>query len=235
VNRGLTLVVAALGCVVVVAAGTGPPPLRILLVGNSLTSANGLPAMLERLGSLNGTPLVTNTVAAPNFSLEDHWQSGEARRLLRGGGWTVVVLQQGPSALPESRVSLREFTRRFGEEIHEAGARPALYMVWPAKGRLGDFDRVSESYRLAAADVHGILLAAGDAWREAWKRDPALPLYAADEFHPSSLGSYLAALVIYQGLSGRAPSAHVPLDGREIDSTRLRLLNASVQQALRQH
>jgi hypothetical protein len=76
-------------------------------------------------------------------------------------------------------------------------------MVWPAKSRQRDFERVIESYALAARDVDGLLLPAGDAWREAWQLDPSLQLYADDAFHPNRLGSYLAALVIWKGISGQ--------------------------------
>ena len=34
----------------------------------------------------------------------------------------------------------------------------------------------------------------------AWRQDPGLRLYGSDGFHPTVLGSYLAALVIYGGL-----------------------------------
>ncbi len=77
-------------------------------------------------------------------------------------------------------------------------------MVWPSKARDRDFDAVSESYALAAQDVVGTLLPAGDAWREAWRRDPSLALYADDGFHPSGLGSYLAALTIWRGLAAQS-------------------------------
>ena len=94
-------------------------------------------------------------MTANNFSLEDHWNQGNARAAIAKGGWSVVVLQQGPSALPESRVLLRDYSKRFAAEARKAGARTALYMVWPSKARARDFDDVSESYALAARDVAG--------------------------------------------------------------------------------
>jgi len=48
-------------------------------------------------------------------------------------------------------------------------------------------------------------LPAGEAWRAAWRRDSTLALYGPDAFHPSILGTYVAALVIYGGLTGRSP------------------------------
>ena len=179
--------------------------LRILFIGNSLTAANGLPEMVEALSRAKGASTVDATaVTTNNFSLEDHWDQGPARATLAKGGWSVVVLQQGPSALPESRVLLRDYAKRFAADAAHVGARTALYMVWPSKARDRDFDAVSESYALAAQDVAGTLLPAGDAWREAWRRDPSLTLYADDGFHPSGLGSYLAALTIWRGLSGQS-------------------------------
>ena len=181
------------------------PVLRVLFIGNSLTASNGLPAMVEALSRAKGAKTVEATaVTANNFSLEDHWNQGPARATLAKGGWSIVVLQQGPSALPESRVLLRDYAKRFAADAAHVGARTALDMVWPSKTRDRDFDAVSESYALAAQDVAGTLLPAGDAWREAWRRDPSLTLYADDGFHPSGLGSYLAALAIWRGLSSQS-------------------------------
>ncbi|HEX8458724.1 MAG TPA: SGNH/GDSL hydrolase family protein [Pyrinomonadaceae bacterium] len=181
-------------------------PLRVLFVGNSLTYTNDLPAMLEALAEAAGAARpVCRAVVAGGYSLEDHWNQGTARKAIAQGGWDVVVLQQGPSASEEGRRSLLEYARRFAEEIRRAGAQPALYMVWPASSRKGDFDGVVESYRQAAVDAKGLLFPAGAAWRAAWKRDPKLKLYSDDGLHPTVAGTYLAALTIYQKLYGRTP------------------------------
>ncbi|MDP3719178.1 MAG: SGNH/GDSL hydrolase family protein [Acidobacteriota bacterium] len=189
-----------------------PDPLRILFVGNSLTYQNDLPGMVCTLARAAGRPVVCESVAKPDASLEDHWHSGEARKAIAAGRWDIVVLQQGPSALPESRRLLIEYTKRFDAEIKQAGARTALYMVWPSQSRRGDAEGVSQSYRAAAKAVAGTLLPVGDAWREAWAIDRNLPLYAADKFHPSGSGTYLAALVAYRHLLG-APAPATPVLG----------------------
>ena len=184
--------------------GPAPPGDRVLFVGNSLTEANELPLMVEALSATGGTPLSVESVTYGGVALEDHWALGTQRTVERGG-WRFVVLQQGPSALPESRANLRDWVKRFDAVIRRAGATTALFMVWPDSRRDSDFPRVSESYRLAALDVGGILLPAGDAWRAAWRRDASLPLYGPDGFHPSVPGSYLAALTILGGLTESSP------------------------------
>jgi hypothetical protein len=193
-----------------------PGPTRILFIGNSLTYANDLPAMVCALARSAGRQATCETVAKPDYGLEEHWNDREARQAI-ARGWDVVVLQQGPSALPESRRLLISFARRFDAEITKAGARTALYMVWPSRTRRGDFPGVSQSYAAAARDVKGLLLPAGDAWRAAWAIDAALPLYGPDGFHPSVMGTHLAALVIYEQIFASAPPAGpVPAEAQPV-------------------
>ncbi len=183
-----------------------PPPGtdRVLFVGNSLTEGNDLPLMVEALSASGGHALSVDSVTYGGVALEDHWNLGTQNRIA-AGGFRFVVLQQGPSALPDSRANLREWTRRFDEVIRRAGGRTALYMVWPESYRTGAFPDVAASYRLAAQDVDGILLPAGEAWVAAWRRDRGLRLYGPDGVHPTELGTYLAALTIYGGLTEASP------------------------------
>jgi hypothetical protein len=86
--------------------------------------------------------------------------------------------------------------------------------------------------------VDGIFLPAGEAWRAALRRDPALPLYSPDERHPSAVGSYLAALVIAARLTGVEPSrfpARVRLANGTVvgaGAARAELLQAAAADAL---
>jgi len=157
-----------------------------------------------RAGQDHGGQIVTRTIAYPNYSLEDHWQKGDAKRAIAEGGWSSVVLQQGPSALPASRILLVEYAKRFAKEAKRVNAKTALFMVWPTTNRFGDFDGVKLSYGTAAREADAVLLPAGQAWRLAWERDPKLAFYGPDGYHPTALGSYLSALVIYEGLTGKS-------------------------------
>jgi hypothetical protein len=183
-----------------------PVPARVLFIGNSLTYVNDLPGMVKALAeSAGAAPFVVEQVVAADFSLLDHLETGVARVAIRRGGWDVVVMQQGPSSLDDSRAALLSATAGFDHEIRQVNARPALYGVWPERARIGVFDRVSESYRLAAAHVHGLYLPAGEAWRAAWRRDSTLALYGPDDVHPSVAGTYTAALVIVGRVADRSP------------------------------
>jgi len=187
------------------AVPTSGPGNGVLFVGNSLTYTNDVPGLVHALATSVGHPLAVASVALPDFSLEDHWNQGDALRAIARGGWSFVVLQQGPSSLDDSRVLLRRDAARFDGRIRAIGARTALFSVWPESTRQAAFPAVAESYSLAATDVGGIYLPVTRAWLKAWDGDPSLPLYGPDGFHPSAQGSYLAALVITGVLTGSSP------------------------------
>ena len=219
--RRLLLLIAAASCGSTSPRQVPDPDLRILFIGNSLTYVNDLPSLVQRLGRSDPARAVTvSSVTFGGYSLEDHWNQGDALAAIRQGGWDLVVMQQGPSALPESRTNLIEWTTRFATEIRKVGARPALYMVWPPLERESDWNAVTASYAAAATAVNGLLFPAGEALRSARRADPGMPLFESDGFHPSPLGSAGAALVIYAvaarvspvGLSASAGETTLPAD-----------------------
>jgi hypothetical protein len=182
--------------------GTGA---RVLFIGNSLTEANDVAGMIRAMALVTDLDWEVQVRLTGGAGLEQHWERGFAQADIRSGHWDAVVLQQGPSSRPESRTNLRQWTAVFDTLVRESGGRSALYMVWPELSRSESFDRVRDSYALAARDVSGWFLPVGETWRAAWRDDPSLPLYAADDFHPTVAGSYAAALTIFAGLSGRSP------------------------------
>jgi hypothetical protein len=105
---------------------------------------------------------------------------------------------------------LLDYSQRYAEEIRLVGAVPAIYMVWPADVRSFDFDGVSQSHQMAAGQIEGYLFPAGEAWRAAWREDSSILLYGPDRFHPSRLGTYLAALVMFEQLAQKDPTELPP-------------------------
>ena len=146
-------------------------PLRVLFVGNSLTATNDLPALVARLARAFGPREIQyRTIAPGGTSIEDHWNAGEVPAELETGKWDVVVMQQGPSALPESQANLIEWATRMSEHAREHGVRPALLTVWPESYRRYATAAVIASYANAAKAANAELYPAGVAWRAAWRR-----------------------------------------------------------------
>jgi hypothetical protein len=195
----LTLALVLLAPKDTVDADQRSPPRRVLFIGNSLTATNDLPSMVATIAASGGHLMKFKSVTAPNFGLSDHWSRG-VRDVIEAYRGDAVVLQQGPSSLADSRAYLIQWSERFAPTIREAGGLPALFMVWPSRARLSAIGAVRESYEAAAERVDGAFLPAGEVWRELWRERPGMALYGADGFHPSYLGSVVAAVTIYATL-----------------------------------
>ncbi|HEX9829817.1 MAG TPA: hypothetical protein VGB10_06360 [Bacteroidota bacterium] len=199
----LAALTAFFACEKLLESFTGPG-VHVLFIGNSLTYFNNLPATLQGLMKAGGEEMSYHSVANPDFALIDHLNGGsDAVDQVKRGGWDVVILQQGPSSLPESRELLVDATKQFDQHIKGVKGQTALYMVWPDKSRMSFFEDVRVSYKSAADAVGGLFIPAGEAWLTAWQEEPALALYGQDDFHPSTLGTYLAALVMYERITGK--------------------------------
>jgi hypothetical protein len=177
------------------------PNLHLLFVGNSLTYTNDLPTLLKELAKQDNLNLSYTAFTFPNYALEDHLKDGKFQRELATGKYDFVIAQQGPSALPESQVLLMRDAAILADLCKKSGhSKLALYMVWPALNRSFDLDNVIYSYTNAAKKTESLLCATGLAWKYAWQTNAELPLYGNDNFHPSVMGSALAALTIYGAL-----------------------------------
>jgi hypothetical protein len=242
----LVLRIAALAAAVLALAGgaqaerlEAETPLRVLFVGNSLTATNDLPALVATLARVTKSrPVEYRAMTPGGVSLEDHWNAGELSAALASGDWDAVVLQQGPSALLESQDNLKEWATRIAAAAREHGTRPALLTVWPESYRRSVFPAVVSSYANAAKAAGAKILPAGAAWQAAWRRNARLPLYGSDGFHPSTLGTYLAAMVVLAGLTGEEPMGRPfrlnrPGFRLTVTAARARLLRAAAREALR--
>jgi hypothetical protein len=189
-------------------AQTSPTPPRVLFLGNSLTDGNNVPALVQAMAQLQGVHFEYVALAPGGYAIEDHWTDGHQSRLQQGN-FAVLVLQQGPSTLPDSQAHLRQWAQTWANEARRFGTQPALYMIWPVRTQANGFALVSQSYRNAALAADAAVFPAGEAWEQVIREDPAIALYTADNLHATPAGSFLAAMVIARGLVGLDP-ARVP-------------------------
>ena len=208
---------ASLGLACASATATETPPRAVLLVGNSLTYANDLPAMLRAVAAASGEELRVGMAAAGNVAVIDHVNgSTDAVAQVRGGDWSYVVLQQGPTPPGVCRDTLIMAAMQFAPHVAAAGARVAIFSPWARQARPSSIGWASETAELAARAVGGVVVPIGAAWQAALAEDVTLPLYEADGYHPAPAGTLLTALTLYARLFERdtrtiPPAALAPL------------------------
>lgn len=211
-----------------------PPPgtsLTIVMLGNSLTAAWDIPGMVADLAVRAGQPRpAVQAVTFANFALEDHWNQPESQAAVDAGTADVVVLQQGPSTLPESGANLTEWTGKWAERIRAKGGHPGLYVVWPPLG--GNIDNGIFHYETAANAHQTAIYPVGHAFRTLMGSHPDLPLRSADEFHPSPHGAWLAAMIITAVIYDADPTTFGAPFSRDITDEQAVILRQAAKAAV---
>jgi hypothetical protein len=209
------LTYALLGCTAApTAPGVLPEGNNVLFVGNSLTYQNDLPGMVSALAKAGGVELQTGTLTLAGHALIDYVLDGSIQPIIANGargGWKFIVMQQGPSTVPICRDTLVLAVQEIDRLGKQGNAKSVVMMAWPSQARSFDFPKVHESSQMAAVTVGAQFAPAGDAWLRALDGDPTLALYGPDGYHPAPLGTFLAALVLYEQVTGK--------DARDLPAT----------------
>ena len=178
--------------------------MRILMLGNSFTSANHLPSLLAEL---TGAEVVAHTRGGARLAEHLNPSSKMGARTLSAlsqSHWDYVVLQEmshGPLTSPARFLSS---VGALCTKIRENGATAVLYATWAyrrggakldAKGWKYDWMArgLSDAYRRAARQNHALLADVGQRFYQLCDHQN---LYAADGVHPNQRGSRIAAEII---------------------------------------
>ena len=227
------------------------PHLSVLMIGNSYTAQNDLPSMLATLvcKSSIATNIHVDELTTGGGSMHE-WVRVGATKLL--AGHDVVVLQE-QSQTPGFDVNTAEYQASlaavndlaaaataahvhvvlFQTWAHQAGdpMNPGVYPTYDAMQTriIQGYGRYLASIRTGPApdaDVAPV----GQAWAWASIHNPSLfaTLYDTDGSHPSTAGTYLAALVLARTISGHDLPAHL-WHPRELSDIQVSALQAAAR------
>jgi hypothetical protein len=73
-------------------------------------------------------------------------------------------------------------------------------MVWPSIRYYHTFNKVIENHKTAAKKNNATLFSVGEKWKNYNRDKNSQSTYSSDNFHPSKVGSFLAALTIFHQL-----------------------------------
>lgn len=204
-----------------------PDSTRVLFIGNSYTYYNDMPEMLKKLaaGAANSEkrPIAYRKFTPGGCTLKRHCDNAELRKAIADGGWDFVVIQEQSSAPARHSATVARdtypYARTLDSLVHAASpaAQVIFYMTWGHKDGCqarhdgyplidtyeGMQRRLADSYLEMAYDNDAWCAPVGLAWQRVRTERPYDTLYKPDRSHPSQLGSYLAANVIFATMLGR--------------------------------
>ncbi|WP_330489506.1 SGNH/GDSL hydrolase family protein [Tenacibaculum sp. FZY0031] len=173
---------------------------QILFVGNSLTYTNNMPKMLAYIGNQQGVPINTKSLCFPNYAIIDHINDGKLQKLLAKKQFDYLVIQQGPSSQAEGKRMLIQDGATIRALCKQYNTKLGYFMVWPSVSYYHTFDKVIENHKSAAQQNNALLFPVGIIWKEYNTYKDKESLYSLDNFHPSTAGSFVAALTIFHQL-----------------------------------
>jgi hypothetical protein len=197
--------------------------ISVLFLGNSYTSVNNLPLLVQNIAKANGDTLDFDVNAPGGQTFKQHTENATSLSKINSKQWDFVILQaqsQEPSFPPQQvATQTTPYALRLDSLIHAnyLCTKTVFYETWGRKNGdpnncqyysplctyNGMQDRLQSSYKLFADSCKAIVAPAGEAWRSSITSNPTLNLYQSDESHPSIEGSYLTACVIYEVLFGK--------------------------------
>jgi len=130
IHRRLFLLIPLLlvpGCAT---AQVGEPPMKVLFIGNSYTSVNDLPSLVEALAAAGGQKIETDQYLPGGYSFEQQAKDEKAIGKIREKKWDVVVLQEQSLFPILNRESMHKHARILHEEISKRGAKTVFYLTW---------------------------------------------------------------------------------------------------------
>jgi len=196
--------------------------LKILWIGNSYSYYNELPNTVKDIAASQNIKLSITRFLKGGERFAGHVKNPELIKALRRGGWDFVILQ-GYSSTPaySTESVVRDIyplahTLDSLAKAHSPKCHVVYYMTWGHKnGNLRQTDyplddtydlmqeRIKTTYIEMAYMNNGWCAPVGMAWQRVRKEYPKVQLYRDDNYHPSLIGSYLAANVIFTTLFQR--------------------------------
>lgn len=185
-----------------------PRALKILFIGNSKFYWHDMPKMLAYLlkSDSPNRSLKISEVLGDAFTLEEHWNDGTARKLIRERGpWDYVVLGErtGVAETPSEAWQFEKALNQFSREIKAANARLILFESYNDDEDRAEDPNTHRAYTSAAQKYGGYVVPVGPAWRAVRDSRPNINLFSSDNHHPSLAGTYLMACVFYSFFTGK--------------------------------
>jgi hypothetical protein len=101
---------------------------------------------------------------------------------------------------PELKTIFVEFAKKHSDTVRKHGAEPILFMSWAYADAPEMTEQLADAYVKVGNANNAMVIPAGLAFAKSIALRPDLNLYVPDKRHPSLMGTYLAAHVVYASL-----------------------------------
>ncbi len=204
--------------------------IKVLFIGNSLTSANNLPSMIADIAKSNGFKIIYDSYTSGGARLANHASNPKVLKKIKEKPWDFVVFQEQSQYPGFSKKQLSRdvfpYAKRLTQSVKNFSNQSKVVFYMAMARRNGDPEnkkvshelltyegmqrRVNQCYIEMAKDNGALIAPVGEVWMFIRKNKPSLNLYS-DNIHPNKTGTYLAACVFYATFFRKTTvGSHIP-------------------------
>ena len=181
--------------------------IRVLFIGNSLTTFNDMPSIVEAMGSTakerisietfmiaRGGDSLDRIVKSRMSSLNEYFKSIESKKR------NFIVLQdhlKAPISGRNQMIKAAEYLVKINQ-INKANT--IFFMTWAPKEKLHQINEISMVYTNLSRSLDSKVAPVGLAW-DYVTRNSTIDLYDPDGIHPNKIGTLLTACTIFSTIT----------------------------------
>jgi hypothetical protein len=194
---------------------------KVLYIGNSLTSANNLPGMVADIAGFHGYTVIYDSHTPGGARLKHHASNPKVLQKIKESSWDFVVFQEQSQYPGFSKKQLSKdvfpYAKRLTEAVKNTNDQSSVVFYMTMARRNGDSEnknvsselltyegmqkRVNRCYLEIGRSNRALIAPVGEAWRVVRQEKPDLNLYR-DNIHPNRKGTYLVACVFFTTFFG---------------------------------
>lgn len=175
----------------------------VLFVGNSYTYYNEMPEMFEHMARFNGVDCKIDVSVNGGVSLKDHWEGHaglNTKPMIKADSFDFVVVQDQSLTPILNPKQTRYFGKKISNLVKQQGGEMIIFQSWSRKNNPNSQMQLDRTFQQLSKEAESAIAPIAKAWHLAIKTYPELELYDADGSHPSIVGSYLTAMIIFKTL-----------------------------------
>ena len=189
----------------------------VVMLGNSHTTKNKLPKILETLLASDGASAEVKASRHWRF-LDERLDDVTSQKLLESEPWTHVVLQAQKYSSSGRYFYPTDAAEEWIRRAKAQGAAPVLFPEWARKGNIEEGPRVQALHEAIAAREAACVAPVGIAWEIVRRTNPDLVLHHPDGNHSNKNGAHLTAFVLYEAISRKAARELPDIEALKIET-----------------
>ena len=181
--------------------------IRVLFIGNSLTTFNDMPSIVEKMGSTAKEKISIETfmIAKGGDSLDKVVKSRMSSpsmyfKSIESKKWDYIVLQDHSKAPISDRNQMIKAAEVLVKINQKNKANTIFFMTWAPKEKLHQIIEISMVYDNLGKSLDSKVAPVGLAW-DYVTRNSTIDLYDFDGIHPNKVGTLLTACTIFSTIT----------------------------------